>query len=83
MVVTVVRPKGHFNSKGELNKKGKEIPIPRRKPDLDNVIKLVMDALNTRLYKDDVQIAQLHMWRQWGEWPSTLARVFTLHSSRE
>ena len=32
---------------------------PNKKPDIDNVIKLVADALNEVAYKDDAQIIEL------------------------
>lgn len=79
VLVTVCRPKSHFNSKNELNKKGLAMPIPsNKKPDLDNAVKLICDALNTRAYKDDVQVAHMTIERRWGDWPSTLIRIYSL-----
>lgn len=76
VVITVMRPKGHFNSKGELNKKGLSMPFPsNKKPDLDNALKLVMDALNSRAYRDDVQICSATVRRVWGDWPETIIRL--------
>lgn len=51
------RPKSHFTSKGELTRFA-----PReytKKPDIDNLIKFVLDALNGHLYVDDAQIISL------------------------
>lgn len=82
MEVIVLRPSNHFNSKGKLNKKGIQNPIPRnKKPDLDNAIKLILDALNSRAYKDDVQIAYIISKRIWGEWPSTRVILSPMHDS--
>lgn len=51
--------KSHYNSKGEL-----KASAPRRKttkPDPDNLIKLVLDALNGVFWSDDAII-----WSVWG-----------------
>ena len=32
---------------------------PIRKPDLDNIVKIVLDALNGHAYRDDTQVVQL------------------------
>lgn len=72
VVVTVVRPAGHFRKDGSLSTEGFRHPVPRtQKPDLDNAIKLVMDALNSRAYRDDVRIAKITAQRRWGDWPET------------
>lgn len=74
--ISVPRPNTHFNSKGELNKKGREMHRPsNKKPDTDNAIKLVMDALNSRAYQDDVQIVEHAVVRDWGEWPQTVVII--------
>lgn len=72
----VQRPQAHFKKNGELSTEGLRHPIPRnKKPDVDNAIKLVMDALNKHAYKDDVQIAKATVVRFWGEWPKTVIKV--------
>jgi Holliday junction resolvase RusA-like endonuclease len=74
--IFVERPKGHFRANGELNKKGLDNPVPRnKKPDIDNALKLVMDALNSRAYHDDVRIARAIVERKWGEWPVTIVKL--------
>lgn len=77
--ITVPRPSTHFNARGELNKKGRSMPLPsNKKPDVDNAGKLVMDALNSRAYKDDVQVCSLTVERHWGEWPVTAICIYDL-----
>jgi Holliday junction resolvase RusA-like endonuclease len=67
----VTRPQGHFKTDG-LSAQGQRMPRPmNRKPDLDNAVKLVMDALNTRAWADDVQIVELYAWREWADVPMT------------
>jgi Holliday junction resolvase RusA-like endonuclease len=72
MTVFVVRPKGHYNTKGELNKLGLGMKYPiKSKPDLDNAQKIVMDALNGVAYRDDVAFVQAVFSREWSEWAET------------
>jgi Holliday junction resolvase RusA-like endonuclease len=40
-------------------------PIPTKKPDLDNIAKIVLDSLNGLAYKDDSQVFQLTISKQW------------------
>lgn len=62
----VERISSHYNGKGELNKDGLRHPLPEnRKPDVDNAAKLVMDALNKRAYKDDVQVTDARFRKRW------------------
>ena len=82
--IAVVRPGGHFKKDGSLSAEGERNPVPRKqKPDLDNAVKLIMDALNGRAYRDDVRVAQLHMWRSWAEWPFTEIRLFTVDGTQQ
>lgn len=75
----VVRPGGHFKRDGTLSAEGLRCPRPfRSKPDVDNAIKLVMDALNKRAYKDDVRICSASIERYWAEWPYTEIELTTL-----
>lgn len=43
-----------------------------KKPDLDNVIKLVCDALNKAAYEDDKQITQIVAFKRWAQEGSLL-----------
>jgi len=73
VVVFVVRPAGHFRKDGSLSAEGRRHPVPRtQKPDLDNMVKLLMDALETRAYRNDVRISRISAERRWGEWPETV-----------
>lgn len=72
MTVFVVRPKGHFKRDGSLSAEGLRHPMPEnKKPDMDNSIKVVMDALNDVAYRDDVAFCQCVWTREWAEWPET------------
>lgn len=66
VLMLVQRIGSHYNSKGELNASGLLHPLPEnRKPDVDNAAKLVMDALNKRAYKDDVQVTDARFRKRW------------------
>lgn len=68
LTIVMERPGSHFNTKGELNAAGRRQPYPAtRKPDIDNALKLVMDALNGRAYKDDVRFVDTHERKAWGD----------------
>ena len=48
---------------------------PSAKPDLDNVIKAVLDALNGVAYKDDSRVVGIHSCKVYGETPGVLVEV--------
>jgi Holliday junction resolvase RusA-like endonuclease len=60
------RPGNHYNKSG-LSREGARHPIPTSKPDIDNVLKLVMDALNEHGWDDDKQVVDVVMRRRWGK----------------
>lgn len=43
--------------------------LPQKKPDVDNVAKIVLDALNQVAYQDDKQVAELHVYRYYSDCP--------------
>ena len=47
--------------KGEL--------LPAKKPDIDNIAKVVLDALNSVAYRDDTQVVELQLRKQYSEKP--------------
>lgn len=75
--LAVARPKGHYLRDGSLSTAGKRAPHPTKKPDVDNVLKLVMDALNGKAYHDDAQVVHALVWRRWStnRWESTAIMV--------
>jgi Holliday junction resolvase RusA-like endonuclease len=73
VVLGVERPQSHFLRDGSLSAEGQRNRFPhRQKPDLDNATKLIMDALNGRSWRDDVQVIALVAERVWCE------RAFTM-----
>ena len=44
--------------------------LPAKKPDIDNVVKAVLDALNgISFYRDDAQVIELHVRKSYSEKP--------------
>lgn len=44
--------------------------LPQKKPDADNIAKIICDALNDVAYKDDTQIIELTVIKQYAKEPS-------------
>ena len=76
VLIVAVRPAGHFRKDGSLSAEGLRHPVPRnKKPDVDNALKLIMDSLNGRAYRDDVQVARACVERWWGRHAETLIKL--------
>lgn len=48
---------------------------PMKKPDADNVAKIVLDALNGVAYQDDAQVVELVISKKWSEINVTRIRI--------
>ena len=62
----------YFSVPKNTSKKKKEVMLnggafPVRKPDADNIAKIILDALNGEAYHDDAQIVQLSVRKQYAE----------------
>ncbi len=62
-------------SKVERNAKLNGLIRPAIKPDIDNLIKLVLDISNGQLWHDDSQIVELHAYQQYSENPCTIIEI--------
>jgi Holliday junction resolvase RusA-like endonuclease len=77
IVFTFSRPKSHFRTglkSHELKHNAPHEYAKTSKPDVDNLMKFVFDALNTGLYQDDSQIVRTTGTKRYanvGELPST------------
>ena len=56
--------------------------LPTKKPDLDNVVKCIMDSLNKLAYKDDAQIVTLVAEKCYGAEPMVLVRLSEIKEAR-
>lgn len=61
----LARPQSHYRVNGTLSSLGERTPIPLKKPDFDNLAKLMGDALNGLAYEDDVLIASCLIVKRW------------------
>lgn len=61
-----VRPKGHFKASGALSKAGNDTPFPTMKPDVLKLARGIEDALSSVLYRDDAQIVDERILKNWG-----------------
>lgn len=59
------RPNDHYNSAGELNERGQASRYPAKKPDIDNIMKVVLDTLNGKAYKDDALMVGAELYKRW------------------
>lgn len=79
--IVLRRPQNHYKSDGGLSAAGARSVRPTKRPDWDNVAKLVADALNGMAYHDDAQIVEAHTSKRWAnrdEQEHTRIRVYEL-----
>ena len=70
------RPKSHYGTGRNADKLKPSAPIQHtKKPDLDNMIKLVKDALNGVFYKDDSQICGIVASKKYSTTPQTIIYI--------
>ena len=66
------RPKGHYGTGKNAGKLKDNAPVQHsKKPDLDNLIKLTIDAMNKVFFYDDSQIYKLTTSKVYDEKPRT------------
>lgn len=46
-----------------------DLMFPTKKPDIDNIAKSILDALNKLAYRDDTQVVTLHMEKHYADEP--------------
>lgn len=49
--------------------------VPTKKPDIDNLVKFILDCANGVLFEDDKQIVQLVASKRYSESPSTIIHI--------
>jgi Holliday junction resolvase RusA-like endonuclease len=62
--ITVPIPQSYSKKRSEACLNGFEKPI--KKPDIDNIAKCFLDAMNEIVYKDDTQVLTLHITKVYG-----------------
>ena len=48
---------------------------PTKKPDIDNIIKIVLDAMNKFAFKDDVQVTKLEIEKKYDKIPRIYIKI--------
>lgn len=48
---------------------------PVKKPDIDNIIKIVLDAMNKFAFKDDTQVTKLEVEKKYAETPKIYIKI--------
>ena len=54
-----------------------------KRPDLDNLCKLVMDAMNGIFWQDDKQIAKIMAFKTYSKIPRTHIKIVEIHNQGE
>lgn len=70
----ILRMVAWYQLPGSWSKKKREKALlgrllPTVKPDLDNIVKIICDALNSLAYTDDKQIVELAVSKRYGDCP--------------
>ena len=66
-------PAGWSKARRQAALDGRERPCS--KPDADNVVKTIKDALNKIAYHDDAQVCQMHVEKRYGVEPQVVVTV--------
>ena len=66
-------PRSMPKYKRKMIEEGTLYPIV--KPDLDNVAKAILDALNSIVYKDDNQVVELHIKKLYSDDPRVIVKI--------
>jgi len=66
-------PKSAKKSDKELMLENKINPI--KKPDIDNIVKIILDAMNECAFKDDTQITKLSVEKKYSETENVYVRI--------
>ena len=48
---------------------------PIKKPDIDNIVKIILDAMNEIAFKDDTQITKLNVEKKYSETESVFVKI--------
>lgn len=48
---------------------------PTKKPDIDNIVKIILDAMNKFAFKDDTQVTKLEVEKRYSEIPRVYIKI--------
>lgn len=70
-------------SKVKLNKMLANKIQPQKKPDSDNIAKVVLDSLNKVAFEDDKQVSDLHVFKRYAQKPCVMVVINEIKESEE
>ena len=59
-----------------------DLMFPTKKPDIDNIAKSILDALNKLAYRDDTQVVTLHMEKHYADEPRVEVEIEEIEITR-
>lgn len=75
----IPRPASHYGTGKNANVLKKDAPVwVAKKPDLDNLVKFILDTMNQVFYRDDAQIVTLSVSKRYGITPLTTIAMQTI-----
>ena len=78
------RPKSHYGTGKNSDVVKASAPVHHaQKPDIDNVIKSTLDAMNGVLYGDDKQVIQLRAEKRWAHQPDQSGLALCIEAHEE
>lgn len=55
--------------------------LPIKKPDVDNVAKIILDSISGIVYKDDKQIVKLTVSKKYSDIPKVEVKIYNVEPS--
>ena len=81
MTFAFPRPKSHYGTgKNSDRIKGSSPIYHTQKPDIDNVLKSSLDAMNDVLFEDDRQVVQVNAQKTWADLPDLAGLALQVES---
>lgn len=75
MMFHLKRPKSHYGARGELVQDAPLFCIPKRRYDLDKLVRAVLDGMDGVAYGDDSQVARIEAAKVWDHKDAVLVEV--------
>ncbi|GMB10226.1 MAG: RusA family crossover junction endodeoxyribonuclease [Candidatus Improbicoccus devescovinae] len=82
-VITAFYPIPKGISKSKFSEMQNDEILPTKKPDCDNVIKIILDALNGVCYEDDAQICNLKFEKHYSNMPSVRVEISEIDTHKK
>lgn len=75
--ITFIMPIPKGTSKVKMKQMINGVILPIKRPDIDNLSYIVVNAMKTIMYEDDSQIVDLNLHKRYGEVPKTIVKVMS------